>query len=338
MSNISTLDKPLKFNRKREGGQQRAEQDSNRSQPISRNQDIEQVQELCKDFSTLPVQNIRELLNDLVHRKRLPVWDSKSTRFATVASADKKTLCRYLKMHLLLPVEEMDQVRELCSTLNKESVVNLRKMYTEIMPSTNVKASSLTKDKLCQTLSQALSTGQVHKISTFDRDNEYEKIIENDDAVDLPEWSKDAVSGELMIQPVVLANGQSYDRSTIVGCMKSANPKCPLTRKPITTFEPNVMLTQAIEEWLMKHFGVSLDILRTFRLQKEEGQRLKGVPAALQVRRLQEERQQQQMQIDQDVYAELQEQLNISQEQDAYGASLLQSQSDYSDEDYSDDE
>jgi len=267
---------------------QQGGEESSSSKPSNRQQDIERAQEMCKDIqSMLPVQQVRNLVDEMIKKNRVPKWSD-----GTVASADKRMLCRYLKVHLMLTVdEEVTQVRQWCSTLSKESVANLRKLYTEVMPSTNVKASSLTKEKLCQTLSHALVISQNEHID-YNGDDEYEKIIENDDQVDLPEWSKDVVSQQLMVQPVVLPNGQSFDKSTIIGCKKSENPKCPLTREPITRSEPNVFLTQAIEEWLLSNFGVTLDVLHQFRMKKEAEQNASGSAAALQARIVQEQQEQ----------------------------------------------
>jgi len=281
---------------KRKRQAQQGDDNSSSSKPSNRQQDIERAQEMCKDIqSMLPVQQVRNLVDEMINKNRVPKWSD-----GTVASADKKTLCRYLKVHLMLTVgEEVAQVRKWCSTLSKESVANLRKLYTEVMPSTNVKASSLTKEKLCQTLSRALVIGQNDRIN-YNGDAEYEKIIENDDQVDLPEWSKDVVSQQLMVQPVVLPNGQSFDKSTIIGCKKSENPKCPLTREPITRSEPNVFLTQAIEEWLLSNFGVTLDVLHQFRMKKEAEQNASGSAAALQARIVQEQQEQRRGQMERD--------------------------------------
>jgi len=283
MSAASASSALLNLKRKRQS--QQGDEDSSSSKPSNRQHDIERAQEMCKDIqSMLPVQKVRNLVDEMIKKNRVPKWSN-----GTVESADKRSLCRYLKVHLMLTVgEEVAQVRQWCSTLSKESVVNLRKLYTEVMPNNNVKASSLTKEKLCQTLSQALIIGQNERID-YNGDTEYEKIIENDDRVDLPEWSKDVVSKQLMVQPVVLPNGQSFDKSTIIECNKSENPKCPLTREPITRSEPNVFLTQAIEEWLLSNFGVTLKVLHQFRLKKEAEQNANGRVAALQARIVQEQ-------------------------------------------------
>jgi len=282
---------PKRKRQAQQGGEQ-----SSSSKPSNRQQDIERAQEMCKDLqSLLPVQQVRNLVDEMIKKNRVPKWSD-----GTVASADKRTLCRYLKVNLMLTVgEEVAQVRQWCSTLSKESVSNLRKLYTEVMPSTNVKASSLTKEKLCQTLSHALVISQNDRID-YNGDTEYEKIIENDDQVDLPEWSKDVVSKQLMVQPVVLPNGQSFDKSTIIECKKSENPKCPLTREPITRSEPNILLTQAIEEWLLSNFGVTLDVLHQFRMRKEAEQNANGNAAALRARLVQEEQEERREQMDRD--------------------------------------
>ena len=67
----------------------------------------------------------------------------------------------------------------------------------------------------------------------------------------IPDWALDPITLEVMEEAVVTPGGQSYDRRSILECLKGKK-ECPVTRAPLTPAElaPNVALRKAISEWV----------------------------------------------------------------------------------------
>ncbi|KAM0025102.1 putative U box domain, armadillo-like helical, Zinc finger, RING/FYVE/PHD-type [Helianthus debilis subsp. tardiflorus] len=81
-----------------------------------------------------------------------------------------------------------------------------------------------------------------------------------DVGVQIPYHFRCPVSLELMTDPVTVATGQTYDRSSIESWIATGNITCPVTRLPLTDFTliPNHTLRRLIQEWCVanRSYGV----------------------------------------------------------------------------------
>ena len=77
---------------------------------------------------------------------------------------------------------------------------------------------------------------------------------------EVPDYFLDGITFEVMNDPVVTKNGQSYDRTTIIEHLKRS-PYDPLTREPlmIDDLRPNLALRSAIEEFWKNNAGWVVD-------------------------------------------------------------------------------
>ncbi|KAF2236961.1 U-box-domain-containing protein [Viridothelium virens] len=77
---------------------------------------------------------------------------------------------------------------------------------------------------------------------------------------EVPDYFLDGITFEVMNDPVVTKNGQSYDRTTIIEHLKRS-PYDPLTREPLTIndLRPNLALRSAIEEFWKNNAGWVVD-------------------------------------------------------------------------------
>ncbi|KAL9090522.1 MAG: hypothetical protein Q9165_005283 [Trypethelium subeluteriae] len=77
---------------------------------------------------------------------------------------------------------------------------------------------------------------------------------------EVPDYFLDGITFEVMNDPVVTKNGQSYDRTTIIEHLKRS-PYDPLTREPLTIndLRPNLALRSAIEEFWKNNVGWVVD-------------------------------------------------------------------------------
>ncbi|KAF2836004.1 U-box-domain-containing protein [Patellaria atrata CBS 101060] len=77
---------------------------------------------------------------------------------------------------------------------------------------------------------------------------------------DVPDYLVDNISFEIMHDPVVTKNGNSYERATLIEHLKR-NPYDPLTREPLTIGElrPNIALRQACQEFMETNSGWAYD-------------------------------------------------------------------------------
>jgi tetratricopeptide (TPR) repeat protein len=68
---------------------------------------------------------------------------------------------------------------------------------------------------------------------------------------EVPDWATDPVTLDVMTEAVLTPGGQSYDRASILECLK-VKKECPVTRVPLMPSElaPNYALRKAISEWV----------------------------------------------------------------------------------------
>ncbi|XP_073274075.1 U-box domain-containing protein 9-like [Primulina huaijiensis] len=83
-----------------------------------------------------------------------------------------------------------------------------------------------------------------------------------------PEEFRCPLSKELMRDPVIVANGQTYDRTFIQKWLNSGNRTCPRTQQVLThtILTPNQLIREMIQQWCKNH-GITL----SESLQSEEG-------------------------------------------------------------------
>ncbi|KAJ0080171.1 hypothetical protein Patl1_23032 [Pistacia atlantica] len=79
------------------------------------------------------------------------------------------------------------------------------------------------------------------------------------DCLDVPEVFRCPISGEIMADPVVLANGQTFDRPCIEKWLNEGNRSCPQTHTVLshTVLTPNQLVREIISQWCQEH-GVEL--------------------------------------------------------------------------------
>jgi STIP1 family protein 1 len=77
---------------------------------------------------------------------------------------------------------------------------------------------------------------------------------------EVPDYLIDSISFEIMHDPVVTKNGQSYERATIIEHLKR-NPTDPLSREPlyIPELRPNIALKQACDSFWEQNSGWAYD-------------------------------------------------------------------------------
>lgn len=73
---------------------------------------------------------------------------------------------------------------------------------------------------------------------------------------EVPDYLVDTISFEIMHDPVITKNGNSYERATIIEHLKRS-PTDPLTRESLTVAElrPNIALRQACTEFMEHNKG-----------------------------------------------------------------------------------
>jgi hypothetical protein len=231
----------------------------------SRPQIVEKASQVCDALKVVPVEHVRALVQDLVARQRLPAWTDLQH---PIASATKARLCTYLRQHLNFAYTPR-LAQQWCSELSKNSVVQLRKLYTDLLqvqgPKQGVRprpVNRMYKHDLCTAISDML-----HEPIPFE--GHYEEIIENAHDLDLPPWMLDVVSNEVMTKPMVTSHGQTLDESTYKQC-RDRGQRCPITRQELTGASLNVGLRDAISQWLMDHLAVSLDQLKQWQAAAED--------------------------------------------------------------------
>lgn len=81
----------------------------------------------------------------------------------------------------------------------------------------------------------------------------------DDHLLGLPYEFRCPISGEIMIDPVVLANGQTFDRPCIQRWLNEGNRTCPQTQQVLshTVLIPNHLVREVISQWCKEH-GIQL--------------------------------------------------------------------------------
>ncbi|KAJ7950544.1 RING-type E3 ubiquitin transferase [Quillaja saponaria] len=79
------------------------------------------------------------------------------------------------------------------------------------------------------------------------------------ESLSCPDRFRCPLSKELMMDPVIVATGQTYDRSHIHKWIKAGNRTCPLTQKVLshTVLIPNHLIRELIAQWCKK-LGIEL--------------------------------------------------------------------------------
>ncbi|PON78732.1 Beta-catenin [Parasponia andersonii] len=111
-----------------------------------------------------------------------------------------------------------------------------------------------------ETLRKSCSTPEF--CSTNDNDGEAQESVDNKgageikrDVIVIPDDYLCPISLELMRDPVIVATGQTYERSYIQRWIDCGNKTCPKTQQKLEnlTLTPNYVLRNLINQWCVKH-------------------------------------------------------------------------------------
>lgn len=93
------------------------------------------------------------------------------------------------------------------------------------------------------------------------------------DTVSIPEDFLCPISLEIMRDPVIVATGQTYERSYIQRWIDSGNMTCPKTQQKLQhfTLTPNYVLRSLIYQWCAKHNIEQPTALMTGKIKKSDG-------------------------------------------------------------------
>ena len=137
-------------------------------------------------------------------------------------------------------------------------------------------ALDTSRDKELRDIESKLQTGEMGEVAASEEEEAIEKehlakikelrtIFANADPNNMtkrevPDYLVDDISFEIMHDPVITKNGQSYERATIVEHLKR-NPIDPLSRTPLSTKElrPNLALKKAADEFWENNSGWAFD-------------------------------------------------------------------------------
>ncbi|XP_022152335.1 U-box domain-containing protein 11-like isoform X2 [Momordica charantia] len=115
--------------------------------------------------------------------------------------------------------------------------------------------------------------------------------VEKSDEIMIPENFLCPISFELMVDPVIISTGQTYERSNIQRWIDKGNKTCPKTQEQLQALilTPNFLMKQLISEWCQEHNVKLEEGLTTRKIKKyrsfEDGSR-KRVPVKTLVRHL----------------------------------------------------
>ncbi|KAK6134155.1 hypothetical protein DH2020_032105 [Rehmannia glutinosa] len=93
------------------------------------------------------------------------------------------------------------------------------------------------------------------------------------DSLVIPDDFRCPISLELMRDPVIVATGQTYERSYIQRWIDCGNTTCPKTQQKLQhlTLTPNYVLRSLISQWCVKHNIEQLTALTNGRIKKSDG-------------------------------------------------------------------
>jgi len=252
----------------------------------SDNQVIRQVRQVCGYVNQIPVKDVRNMVQDLFHQRKIPAWVD-AQNGGPIDAAPKRKLCAFLGQHLGTPLIIRDytfqEAETWCDQLSIKSVAELRNLLTHLANHVfhDDKPDDWTKDDvgrinkmrksdLCKWIGEFMSLDGTPMSYT----NHNQQIVENVGDV-LPEWMVDSFGNqELITHPMVVNSGQTYDKQFLRGLIQSTPNhefvKCPQNRQKITS-DPivNHQLKIAIDDWLMTNLGVDLQQLATLRESKD---------------------------------------------------------------------
>ncbi|KAL8137497.1 hypothetical protein V2J09_003498 [Rumex salicifolius] len=100
-----------------------------------------------------------------------------------------------------------------------------------------------------------------------------EEETKKTDAVSVPEDFLCPISLEIMRDPVIVATGQTYERSYIQRWIDSGNLTCPKTQQKLINFTltPNYVLRSLISEWCVKNNVEQPTTLVTGKIKNSDG-------------------------------------------------------------------
>lgn len=132
-----------------------------------------------------------------------------------------------------------------------------------------------TADMLSSSLADDTADEQVGTADGDDDDpcNKDEEEPNKPESVVIPEDFLCPISLELMRDPVIVATGQTYERSYIQRWIDSGNVTCPKTQQKLENFTltPNYVLRSLISTWCVKHDIEQPTALVTGRIKKSDG-------------------------------------------------------------------
>ncbi|KAJ9153122.1 hypothetical protein P3X46_026599 [Hevea brasiliensis] len=97
--------------------------------------------------------------------------------------------------------------------------------------------------------------------------------LKKSDAPSIPDDFLCPISLELMRDPVIVATGQTYERSYIQRWIDTGNVTCPKTQQKLEhlTLTPNYVLRSLITQWCAKHINEQPTGLANGRIKKSDG-------------------------------------------------------------------
>ncbi|KAL6577594.1 hypothetical protein OROMI_009922 [Orobanche minor] len=113
------------------------------------------------------------------------------------------------------------------------------------------------------------SDGEMIKSSTCKSVDENKKL----DSPVIPDDFLCPISLELMRDPVIVATGQTYERSYIQRWIDCGNKTCPKTQQKLKhlTLTPNYVLRSLISQWCLKHNVEHTTLLTNGKIRKSDG-------------------------------------------------------------------
>ena len=137
-------------------------------------------------------------------------------------------------------------------------------------------ALNASRDEELRDIEEKLKTGEMGQVAASEEKEavgkehvakiqELRTVFANADPINMvkrevPDYLVDDISFEIMHDPVVTKNGQSYERATIVEHLKR-NPTDPVSRTPLSIKElrPNLALKKAADEFWENNSGWAYD-------------------------------------------------------------------------------
>ncbi|CAN1126428.1 U-box domain-containing protein 11 [Linum perenne] len=129
-------------------------------------------------------------------------------------------------------------------------------------------------DKAHGEISEAAAEGKV------DSGRKSLEDLKKADAPTIPDDFLCPISLELMRDPVIVATGQTYERSFIQRWIDAGNMTCPKTQQKLqhSTLTPNYVLRSLIAQWCMKHnIEQPTGFTNNGRIKKSDGSNNKGL-------------------------------------------------------------